>query len=141
MIPVTFTALTVSNINNGTTTFAVPVAFTANVAQARAVPAAGGGVYDLYGSGVRTVRTPQTRTVRYLASFSTAVLLNGHINTLMVTDIGKRGLLTYTGGDGHSYSQTAALRNVLVRRLTDRDDETKAEVTLEIDEITLVVKI
>jgi len=95
----------------------------------------------LYGSGVRTVRTPQTRTVRYLASFSTAVLLNGHINTLMVDDIGKRGLLTYNGQDGYSYSQTAALRNVLVRRLTDRSDETKAEVTLEIDEITLLVRL
>jgi hypothetical protein len=141
MIPVTFTALTVSNINNGTTTFAVPIAFTPNAAQGRTIPAAGGGVLDMYGSGVRTVRTPQTREIRYLASFSTAVLLNGHINTLMVDDIGKRGLLTYNGQDGHNYSQTAALRDVVVRRLTDRIDETKAEITLMIDEVTLVVRV
>lgn len=142
MKPTSFTALTVSNIDNGTTTHSLPIHFTGNAAHTRTVRAIGGGVVDLYGSGAtRTTRTPAQRTVRYLAVFSTAVLLNTHINVLLVDDIGKRGTLLYAGEDGSSYSQLAALRDVQVRRLTDRDDEGKAEIILMLDELTLVAEV
>lgn len=139
MIPKTFTALTVSNIDNGTTTFATPVNFTANRALQRTQRTVGANVFDGYGTQ-RTKRVPGTRQIKYLAVFSTAVLLNAHLNTLMVDDIGKKGALSYSGGDGHTYSQIAAVQDVKVRRLTDRDDETKAEITLVIEEVTLVTR-
>ena len=142
MIPASFTALTVSNIHNGTTTFALPIEFSANAAQPRTVRAIGGGVLDMYASSsTRSLRVPEMRTVRYLASFATAVLLNTHINRLMVDDVGKRGTLTYTGNDTHSYTQTAALRNVAAMRLTASNNETRAMITLTIEELTLVTRV
>ena len=133
----TFTALTVSNLDNGTTTFAQTMIYQPTAAMRRLRRIVGGNLFDPFGS-TRTKIVPSTRTVSYIFKGASSTALHAHINALMVDDVGKKGTLTFDGQDGETYSQTAALTGVSWRPLFDVSHENTAVVTLTVEEVTLL---
>jgi hypothetical protein len=137
MIAKTFTALTNSNLDNGTTTFAVTMLYQATTAEPRTIRLVGGNIFDPYGTQDTKV-IPGRRDVRYVFSGASESALHTHINTLLVDDLGKKGTLTFDGQDSDTYSQTAALRAVRWRPLVDITENVTAEITLSVEEITIL---
>ncbi|MBK8434385.1 MAG: hypothetical protein IPL28_25210 [Chloroflexi bacterium] len=140
MIPTSFSALTVTALNNGTTTFAVDMGYDHLPMENRLVETIA-GVYDTRGTQTSR-RKPGVRQVRYIFEGATAADLHSHINTLEFTDKGKKGTLTLTRvGGATTYTCTAALTNIAVAFLSeDNPDETAAVITLFLAELTALAQ-
>jgi hypothetical protein len=136
MIPTSFSALTVTNLNNGTTTLGLEMVYDHLPMENRLVETIA-GVYDTRGTQTSR-RKPGLRQVRYIFSGATAADLHSHINTLELTDKGKKGTLTLTRvGGATTYTCTAVLNNIAAAFLSeDNADETAAVITLFLAELT-----
>lgn len=137
MIATSFAALTLSDLNNGTTTFAVTADYDHKETLPRLVETIG-GYFDTRGTQASRLK-PMRRTIRYLYVGSTATALDSHINTLEFTDLGKKGTLTLTALSATTYTCTAVLEKVAVRKMFDTNDQTTAEIILTVQELTSLV--
>jgi len=138
MIATSFSPLTVSNLNNGTTTFAVTVQFDHNPVEPRLVETIA-GVYDTRGTQTSR-RKPQARQVRYIFDGADNDALDTHVRNLEMTDKGKKGTLTLAMNDGSpTYTCTAVLENIAVAYPNDNTQQTSAVITLFLREVTTLV--
>lgn len=131
MILKTFSALSHTNLNNGTTTIAIThdVPHTpARVARVEIV----GGYFNRY-AGTQAPRLPRRSlyTARYKYKGTHAALM-GHINTLETVDKGKTGLCTWDGEDGNDYTATAVLNDVSFTQRFPGNGEAVISLALEI---------
>jgi hypothetical protein len=140
MTPLSFTALTVTNLNNGTTTKAVTIQEDDDPVLPRLMDLVGGAKYDARGNQ-ESLRQPIRRRVPYVATFSTPALLAAHVNTLRRTDKGKKGTLTFDGGDGEQYASTGILEGVEVQYLFDTPKQKVALITLVVQEATPLTEV
>lgn len=137
MILKTFTALTVSNLDNGTTTFSDTTVYQPTPPIRRLKRIVGGNLFDPFGSQATRI-VPGTRRLTYVFKGANTIALHAHINNLMTVDLGKKGTLTFSGQDGHTYSQTAALSGVSWRPIFDVTHEVSAQITLDVEELTVL---
>ena len=134
MILNSFTALTVSNLNNGTTTFPITHEFPHAPAQAARLPLIGGAYFNMYAGGVAPRVAPSSPWVaRYKFKGATHELLMNHINTLEVFDKGKTGTLTWSGEHGvYPFTAVGVLHDIGFEQAHPGNFEATISLTIEI---------
>ncbi|MDA0244688.1 MAG: hypothetical protein OT477_14815 [Chloroflexi bacterium] len=130
-----FTALTHSNLNDLTTTFAQKVDLDVGTAENSLVRTID-GFFDTRGSQ-RAKILPMVRVVPYLVVKDTPEELNDFEATLMFVDRGEAGTITYKteGSPSFSYTAPARLLGVSCRRSLQEFGMTKMHVELTVQEL------
>lgn len=128
-----YTALTVGNINNGTTTFAITHEFPHAPAHPARVPLIGGGYFNRYAGGTAPRVAPSSPwTARYKFRGATHAALMAHVNTLEVGDKGKTGTLTFNGENGFMYTAVGVLHDIAFEQAQQGNFEATISLTVEI---------
>lgn len=140
MYAITFTALTYSNLNDGIYTFPKSVILQPQPSQTGRMKVIGGYV-DMYSGGVKPPKELLSqRLVTYQYQAATASTLESHLAVLLITDIGKEGVLTYQAGVAQ-YSLQARLLKATYTLPFDQIGQKIANISLiveDLSELTIV---
>lgn len=137
MTPKSFSGL---NFNDGTTTKAVTMQYDHPPVEPRHVETIGGSLFDTRDTQ-KSKQKPTKRTVKFFLKRDTPELIHATINAFEFTTKGLKNTLLFDGDDGFDYSCTAVLEKVGTRFLYDTPTQSKAEITLTFQELTVLAKV
>ena len=133
MLLTNYTALTVANLNNGSTTIPITHEFPHAATPPARVPLIGGGYFNRYAGATAPRLAPSSPwTARYKFRTTSHTALMGHINTLEVTDKGKTGTLTFSGENGQTFTATGVLQNISFEQAQPGNFEATISLIIEL---------
>lgn len=141
MTPKSFSGLfLLPNFNDGHATVAVTMQYDHPAVEPRHVETIGGSFFDTRNTQ-KSKQKPSKRTIKFLLRGGTPDGLHAYINHYEFFDKGEKGTLLFDGDDGFEYSCTAVLEKVGTRFLYDTPTQSKAEITLTFQELTVLAKV